>query len=137
MTVGTGIAAIALHSDTRGAYLTVLYLDVATYALCTVLTATLPACGGRSREDALGMFHALRDVPFVALTLVSAVLSMHYWIIDLAMPLWVVNETDAPRRWSRCWSSSTPWSWSPGRSRSRGGWSRCAPPPGRRWPRGS
>ncbi|RYP86525.1 hypothetical protein EKO23_09520 [Nocardioides guangzhouensis] len=44
-----------------------------------------------------GMFHALRDVPFVALTAVSAVLSIHYWIVDLAMPLWLVEHTEAPK----------------------------------------
>jgi MFS family permease len=97
MTIGTGVAAIALHFDTRAAYVTVLYVDVATYAVCALLTAGLPRVPRAGGEHALGMFHALRDLPFVALTLVSAVLSVHYWIVDLAMPLWVVNHTDAPK----------------------------------------
>jgi hypothetical protein len=43
------------------------------------------------------MLHALRDVPFVAVAAVSSVLAMHYWILELALPLWVVNNTEAPR----------------------------------------
>lgn len=43
------------------------------------------------------MFAAARDLPFVAVTLITAVLNMHYWIIEIAMPLWVVDHTEAPR----------------------------------------
>jgi MFS family permease len=92
MTLGTAIAAIALHFDTREAYLWVLYIDVATYAVCT-----LPHVRPTPAKHAVGMFHALRDLPFVALTLVTSVLAVHYWIVEIAMPLWVVNETDAPK----------------------------------------
>ena len=97
MALGTGIAAIALHFDTREAYLVVLYLDVATYGVCALVTAGLPSAPRAEGGDVVGMFHALRDVPFVALTAVSAVLSIHYWIVDLAMPLWLVDRTDAPK----------------------------------------
>ena len=97
MTLGTAIAAVALHYDTREAYLWVLYVDVATYAVCTLLTAGLPHVRPTPAEAAVGMFHALRDLPFVALTLVTSVLAVHYWIVEIAMPLWVVNETDAPK----------------------------------------
>ena len=43
------------------------------------------------------MFLAVRDLPFVAMTLVTSVLSIHYWILEIAMPLWVVEHTDAPK----------------------------------------
>ena len=65
MTLGTGIAAIALHFDTRSAYLTVLYVDVATYAVCAGLMLMVPTVRPRPAEEALGMLHALRDLPFV------------------------------------------------------------------------
>ena len=97
MTLGTGVAAIALHFDTREAYLTVLLLDVVTYAVCAALMLLVPIVRPRPPEEGLGMLHALRDVPFVTVAAVSSVLAMHYWILELAIPLWVVNETDAPR----------------------------------------
>ncbi len=97
MTLGTGIAAIALHFDTRSAYLTVLYVDVATYAVCAGLMLMVPTVRPRPAEEALGMLHALRDLPFVTVAGVSSVLAMHYWILELAIPLWVVDHTEAPR----------------------------------------
>lgn len=97
MTVGTGIAAIALHFDTREAYLVVLYVDVATYAVAALLLARLPHVPPRPAGQGLAMLTALRDLPFVAVVVVSSVVTMQYWIIELAIPLWVVNQTEAPR----------------------------------------
>ncbi|MGI9155908.1 MAG: MFS transporter [Marmoricola sp.] len=91
------MAAIALHFDTRAAYRVVLYLDVATFLVCALLAFRLPHVTPTTREESAGMFAAARDIPFVAVTLVSAVLAMHYWIIEIAMPLWVVDHTQAPR----------------------------------------
>ena len=97
MTIGTGIAALALHEDTRAAYLTVLVVDVATYLLAAVLMLRLPHVPGRVAAESGSMFRAVRDVPFVAVTLVTAVLNMHYWILEIGIPLWVVGHTDAPK----------------------------------------
>lgn len=97
MTIGTGIAAIALHFDTREAYLAVLYVDVATYALTAGLMLLVPHVPPRPAGESLGMLTALQDLPFVAVASVSSVLAMHYWILELAIPLWVVNNTEAPR----------------------------------------
>ena len=90
-------AAIALHFDSREAYLTVLYVDVATYAVCAAVMLRVPHVRPRPVGEGLAMLHALRDVPFVVVASISSVLAMHYWILELAVPLWVVNHTDVPR----------------------------------------
>lgn len=96
MTLGAGVAAVALHLDTRAAYIAIMYVDAATYVLCGALALGLPRVtpepGTASR-----MFSAARDLPYVAVTLVLAVMAMHYWILEIAMPLWVVGHTGAPR----------------------------------------
>ncbi|GEP34401.1 MFS transporter [Nocardioides szechwanensis] len=97
MTIGTGVAAIALHFDTREAYLVVLYVDVATYVVTAGLMALVPHVPPRPAGEALAMLSALRDLPFVAVAGISSVVCMHYWILELAIPLWVVNHTEAPR----------------------------------------
>ncbi len=97
MTIGTGIAAVALHADTREAYLVVLYLDVASYVAAAALLARVPHVPPRPAGQGLAMLTALRDLPFVAVVVVSSVVTMQYWILELAIPLWVVNETEAPR----------------------------------------
>jgi MFS family permease len=97
MTLGTGIAALALHADTRGAYLTVMYIDVASYAVTALLVIGLPHVPPTPADEALGMTAALRDLPFVAVVAATSVLTMHYWILEIAVPLWVVGHTEAPR----------------------------------------
>lgn len=97
MTLGSGIAALALVADTRAAYLAVLYLDVATYVVTALLLRGLPHLPPVPAEQASGMLTALRDRPFMAVVLVSSVLTMHYWILEIAVPLWVVEHTSAPR----------------------------------------
>jgi MFS family permease len=95
ITVGTGIAALALHFDTKQAYVTVMLLNVASTAATALVLRRMPhvppapVVGTR-------VTLALRDKPYVAFTIVTAVLAMHYTIIDVGLPLWVVNFTDAP-----------------------------------------
>jgi MFS family permease len=97
MTVGTGIAAVALHFDTRAAYLVVLLVDVASYAASALLMLRVPHVAPRPASAGTSMFLALRDWPFVSVTLVGAVLAVHYQLLEVAMPLWVVEHTTAPR----------------------------------------
>jgi MFS family permease len=97
ITLGTAIAAVALYADTRASYLAVLFVDVATWALSAALVLRVPHVPPQPAEERASMFLALRDVPFVAMTLVTALLAMHYSILELAMPLWVVEHTAAPR----------------------------------------
>lgn len=97
MTIGTGVAAIALHFDTREAYLVVLYIDVATYVATAVLMSFVPHVPPRPAGQGFAMLRAVKDLPFVTVAGVSSILTMHYWILELAIPLWVVNNTEAPR----------------------------------------
>ena len=97
MTIGTGIAALALHADTRSAYLVVMYVDVASYLLTALVLLGVPRVAPVPAGEGRGMLLALRDIPFVSVVAVSSVLSMHYWILELAIPLWVVEHTEAPR----------------------------------------
>ncbi|HEX7538369.1 MAG TPA: hypothetical protein VF391_15370 [Dermatophilaceae bacterium] len=39
----------------------------------------------------------LRDLPFVVVTVLSGVVTMHFVVIELAMPLWIAQYTSAPR----------------------------------------
>lgn len=97
ITVGTGIAAIALHFDTRAAYMSVLYVDVLTFLLAACVTLRLPRLAPAGAEVRASMWLATRDLPYLAVTISTGLLAMHYWIIEMALPLWVVEHTDAPR----------------------------------------
>lgn len=40
---------------------------------------------------------ALRDAPYLAVTLLNALLTLQFAVLNVGIPLWVVRETDAPR----------------------------------------
>ncbi|MFB7617436.1 MFS transporter [Kitasatospora sp. NPDC056181] len=103
--LGTSIGAIALQVDTRQAYLTAILADAVSYAVVAVLFYRLavPAAarkaaadgqqagGGRKRNP------ALRDGPFLVVTVLNALLGLQFAMLEVGVPLWVVQHTDAPR----------------------------------------
>ncbi|NML52682.1 MFS transporter [Streptomyces sp. R302] len=97
LAVGAALGGIALHADTRGAYLSVLALDAAGFVLGGVLLARLPAppvAPGRTvRASGTAV---LRDRPYVVLTLLNALMLLRMPVLSLALPLWIVQRTAAP-----------------------------------------
>lgn len=97
ITLGAALAGVALHLDTPAAYRTLIVIDAVTYAGTAVVLRSLPTVPAVASEHAASPWQALRDRPYVAMVLVSGVLAMHFGVIEIGMPLWVVNHTDAPR----------------------------------------
>lgn len=99
ITGGTAIAAVALHFDSKPAYVTVMLLNVASTFTTMFVLRRMPHVAPLPVETAARATLALRDRPFVLVTVIGAVLAMHYTLIDVGLPLWVVNFTSAPA-WS-------------------------------------
>ncbi|GAA2093862.1 MFS transporter [Kitasatospora saccharophila] len=101
LAVGTLGAAAVLQLDTRGAYLTALLADAASFGVIAVLYLLLVPSTPRTPEQAArsagGPNPALRDRAFLALTGLNAVVSLQFVMIEVGLPLWVVRDTDAPR----------------------------------------
>ncbi|GGR27476.1 MFS transporter [Streptomyces roseolus] len=98
LAVGAALGGIALHADTRGAYLAVLALDAAGFVLGAALLARLPApaavpAAGPGRASGTAV---LRDRPYVVLTLLNALMLLRMPVLSLALPLWTVQRTAAP-----------------------------------------
>ncbi|MFB8171396.1 MFS transporter [Kitasatospora purpeofusca] len=115
--LGTGVGAIALQVDSRAGYLTAILADAASYLAVAVLfqrlrvpgwsgvapgavpgTASVAeravevgAAGGKRRNP------ALRDGPFLVVTALSSVLALQFAMLEVGVPLWIVQQTDAPR----------------------------------------
>jgi MFS family permease len=94
---GSVVAGLALIVDSKAAYLTMIGLDILTYWVTATIVARLPALPPHPQARDHIATLALRDKPFVALTLVNAVMSMHYLILDIVLPLWISGHTTAPR----------------------------------------
>ena len=97
ITVGAPLGAVALAFDTRSAYVTVVLLDAATFVAAGLLVLRIPPVAPRPHQQGEPRLAVLRDRPFVAVTVAHAVLALHFTLLDVAVPLWVVRHTDAPK----------------------------------------
>lgn len=97
MSLGTGVAALVLLVDTRVAYQAGMAVNAAAAACAAVIVWSLPHVPPTAAEQRRSMLYAARDVRFLAVVLASSVLTMHFWILEIALPLWVVGHTEAPR----------------------------------------
>ncbi|MFG3494196.1 MFS transporter [Streptomyces sp. NPDC047928] len=97
LAAGAGIGGLALYAGTRTGYLAVFALDALCFLGCALVLrrlphvpGTVPPTGGEPR------FAVLRDRPYVLVTLVNAVLLLRLPLLSLALPLWIVERTQAP-----------------------------------------
>ncbi|MFF2662364.1 MFS transporter [Kitasatospora sp. NPDC058032] len=118
--LGTGVGAVALQIDSRTGYLAVILADAASYLVVAAMFHRLPAPGpgagsaaraGAGADGARGTRTerdperrparepnpALRDGPFLLVTALSAVLGLQFAMLEVGVPLWIVQQTDAPR----------------------------------------
>lgn len=99
--VGIGLGAAAaspvLVLDTRPAYVTAVVADAVTFAASAVLLMRLPSFTPREGAAERRRAEALRDRPFVAVTVAMSAMSMSRLVLSLAVPIWIANHTAAPR----------------------------------------
>jgi MFS family permease len=96
--IGSALAGIALHADTRTAYLTLIVADAATFLFTAVVVVKLPHVPPLPRIIGDGpALVAIRDRPYVAVVALNSLLCIHNGLIEVAVPLWVVRHTTAPR----------------------------------------
>ncbi len=102
MSVGIALSGVGLAIDTRGAYVTMVLANAVTFLLSAGYILRLPAMAarrdppGRRREP---MTVVLRDGRFLGATLLNGLFGVHFVIQSVALPLWVVEDTSAPRWW--------------------------------------
>lgn len=98
--LGSAVAAIALQIDTRTAYLSLIILDAVTFALTAAVLARLPLIAKPepvAHEDGARRLRALTDAPYLTITVLNAVLTVQYGMLEVGVPLWVAGHTHAPR----------------------------------------
>ncbi|MFE4019908.1 MFS transporter [Streptomyces sp. NPDC059101] len=98
--VGAGMAGIALQVNTPAAFRTVLVLDALFFLVAAGVLTRLPRVAPKpaSDEDAgRPRLAVLRDRPFVLVTALTAVLSLHAVLLEIVVPLWIATHTAAPR----------------------------------------
>lgn len=97
LAVGAALGGIALHYDTRGAYLAVFALDAVSFLSCGLVLLRLPVVPPSvARGKGEPRLAVLRDRPYAVTTALNALLLLRMPLLSLAIPLWVVDRTNAP-----------------------------------------
>ncbi|GLV83057.1 MFS transporter [Streptomyces lavendulae subsp. lavendulae] len=97
LALGAALGGLALGAGTERAYLVVLALDALSFLGCAALLATLPAVPPvPDRAPGAHRLAVLRDRPYALVTLLNAVLLLRMPLLSLAIPLWIVERTQAP-----------------------------------------
>jgi MFS family permease len=97
--IGTIFAGIALALNTRAGYSTMLILDSASFIASAYVWRKLPYVAPTVARNEPFSFVAFRDRKYLSVTLLNGVMSLNFVIQSVAIPLWVVKETNAPRWW--------------------------------------
>lgn len=93
---GAALAGWVATVDTRQAYVLVLLLNAACLVGSAAVMLRVPAIRPEPKADG-PTWTALRDLPYLAVSLLDGVLSIQYRVLTVAIPLWVVTATTAPR----------------------------------------
>ena len=99
ISVGTLFAGIGLALNDPTVYKALLLGDAITFILAGLLYLKLPFVPPTVERGEPFSFEAMKDKVFLAATLSNAFMSLHFVLQSIAIPLWVVRETNAPRWW--------------------------------------
>ncbi len=99
ISVGTLFAGIGLALNDPVVYKALLLGDALTFVIAGLLYLKLPFVPPTVERGEPFSFEAMKDKIFLAATLSNAFMSLHFVLQSIAIPLWVVRETNAPRWW--------------------------------------
>ncbi|MFB7255027.1 MFS transporter [Streptomyces nojiriensis] len=96
ISLGAVLAGWAVQSGTGTAYRCLIAGNALSFAVSAALLLRLapirplPSGGGRR-------WAALRDLPYLGITALDGVMAVQFKILTVAVPLWLIGETTAPR----------------------------------------
>ncbi|MFD0883329.1 MFS transporter, partial [Streptosporangium algeriense] len=96
LAISAAAAGLALHLDTRAAYLGFICAAGVCHLLAGVLGRWIPKAPTVDDRREGNRWIVFRDRPYMLLTLLNTVLSVHYDVLAVVVPLWIVEFTDAP-----------------------------------------
>ncbi|MET8945400.1 MFS transporter [Streptomyces sp. NPDC004542] len=95
---GSVVAAWAIERDTRSAYVLIIGASAVSYAIGAAMAGFMPGVPPLKARPG-PRWIALRDRPYVVLTVLDGVMAMQYRVLTVAVPLWLLGRTSAPH-WS-------------------------------------
>lgn len=99
ISVGTLFAGIGLALNDPTIYKALLLGDSLTFIVAGLMYMKLPFVPPTVERGEPFSFAAMKDKVFLGATLSNSFMSLHFVLQSIAIPLWVVRETNAPRWW--------------------------------------
>jgi MFS family permease len=96
ISIGAVAGGVALHLDSRTGYVSLLMVCGVLYVVAGAIFLRLPPVPPVEQPDDGPTWVVLRDRPFVAVSLLNAVLVMNGGILTVALPIWIAERTNAP-----------------------------------------
>jgi len=96
---GTVFAGIALWLNTELAYEVTIAFDFLLFMLAARFVLRLPNAKPTTKKGDAISFVALKDYRFLGATLLNGIVSLHFVIQGVALPLWILNYTEVPTWW--------------------------------------
>ncbi len=87
--VGGLAAGVLLAISTPTAFRALIVSDAATFVVAALLLMRLPAVRVVHRDHQHDPWRGLKDAQYVRLTAVNGVMTMHYGVLSVGIPLWV------------------------------------------------
>ncbi|MFC7550175.1 MFS transporter [Plantactinospora sp. GCM10030261] len=97
ISVGAVVAGLGIAADTRQAYVALVLADATTFLLAALVLTRLAPVPPVPAPTSGPRLLALRDRPFLVFTLLDGLMSMHFSLLNIALPLWIAGHTAAPR----------------------------------------
>ncbi|MEP6632336.1 MAG: MFS transporter [Lapillicoccus sp.] len=97
ISVGALLGGLALAVDRPWAYLAVFAVNGASFLGSAAVLNRLPHLPPAPARSAGGSpWGVLRDGPFVLVCFLTGLYAIHFFVIELAVPLWIAGRTSAP-----------------------------------------
>ncbi len=98
ISLGAALGGVALWVDQTWAYLAVFALNALSFVVTSFLLRGLPYLPpAPARAEGESRLQVLHDMPYVVVSVLTGVFAMHFFVVELAMPLWIATRTDAPK----------------------------------------
>jgi hypothetical protein len=96
--LGAAISGLVLAVDTIAAYRGMVWFIAAVFGVTALFVRRLPRLPQAARPvEPMSRLAVLRDRPFLAVSLLSGLLTAHQTLYLTVMPLWILTRTDAPK----------------------------------------
>lgn len=97
--LGTVVAGVALFLNTEIGYQLAIGLDFLMFIWAATYIFKLPSMRATVKKGDPINLTAFRDWRFLAATIINGVVSTHFIIQGVALPLWILNSTTVPTWW--------------------------------------